>query len=48
MRLKEISIELLNYIHENKTGALIEASVRIGAMLANANRRRFRKSIKLC
>lgn len=33
---KEISIELLNYIHENKTGALIEASVRIGAMLANA------------
>lgn len=33
---KEIPIELLNYIHENKTGALIEASVRIGAMLANA------------
>lgn len=34
---KEIPIELLNYIHENKTGALIEASVRIGALLANAS-----------
>ena len=33
---KEIPIELLDYIHENKTGALIEASVKIGAMLANA------------
>ena len=33
---KEIPFELLNYIHENKTGALIEASVKIGALLANA------------
>jgi len=34
---KEIGIELLNYIHENKTGALIEASVKIGALIANAS-----------
>ena len=34
---KEISIDLLNYIHENKTGALIEASVKIGALIANAS-----------
>lgn len=34
---KEIPVELLNYIHENKTGALIEASVKIGALLANAS-----------
>jgi len=33
---KEIGIELLNYIHENKTGALIEAAVKIGALIANA------------
>lgn len=34
---KEIPVELLNYIHENKTGALIEAAVKIGALIANAS-----------
>ena len=34
---KEISSQYLEYMHENKTGALIKASVRIGAILANAS-----------
>lgn len=34
---KEISIKYLEYMHKNKTGALIRASVRIGAILAGAN-----------
>lgn len=34
---KEISNKYLEYMHENKTGALIKASVRIGAILAEAN-----------
>ena len=33
---KPISNEYLEYIHNNKTGALIKASVRIGAILVNA------------
>lgn len=33
---KDISNEYLKYIHQNKTGALITASVRIGAILAKA------------
>lgn len=33
---KEISKELLQYIHENKTGALLKLSVRMGAILAGA------------
>lgn len=33
---KSISKELLQYIHENKTGALLKASIRIGAILADA------------
>ena len=33
---KPISNEYLEYIHNNKTGELIKASVRIGAILANA------------
>jgi len=33
---KPISNEYLEYIHNNKTGALIKASVRIGAILAEA------------
>ena len=33
---QEISNEYLEYMHNNKTGALIKASVRIGAILANA------------
>ena len=34
---KEISNEYLEYMHNNKTGALIKASVRIGAILAEAS-----------
>ena len=34
---KEISSDYLEYMHENKTGALIKASVRIGAILAGAS-----------
>ena len=33
---KQISSKYLEYMHENKTGALIKASVRIGAILAGA------------
>ena len=33
---KNISIEDLKYIHENKTGALLTLCVRMGAILANA------------
>ena len=33
---KDISSQYLEYMHENKTGALIKASVRIGAILAGA------------
>lgn len=33
---KDIDIELLEYMHKNKTGALIKESVRIGAILAGA------------
>ena len=33
---KNISIEDLEYIHENKTGALLTLCVRMGAILANA------------
>ncbi len=34
---QEISNEYLEYMHNNKTGALIKASVRIGAILAGAS-----------
>ena len=34
---KNIAKELLQYIHENKTGALLKASIRIGAILADAS-----------
>ena len=34
---KEILSEYLEYMHKNKTGALIKASVRIGAILAGAS-----------
>ena len=33
---KQISKEYLEYIHKNKTGALLKLCVRMGAMLANA------------
>lgn len=36
---KIISASELEYMHKNKTGALIKASVRIGAILARANQR---------
>lgn len=35
---KEISLELLDYIHTHKTAALITASVLTGAVLANADK----------
>lgn len=34
---KQISSEYLEYMHENKTGALIKAPVKIGAILAGAS-----------
>ncbi|MBP3502866.1 MAG: polyprenyl synthetase family protein [Clostridia bacterium] len=34
---KKISSQYLEYMHENKTGALIKASIKIGAILAGAN-----------
>lgn len=34
---KEVTREVVEYIHNNKTAALICASIRIGAMLANAS-----------
>ncbi len=35
---QEISNEYLEYMHNNKTGALIKASLRIGVILANASK----------
>jgi len=40
---KEISNEYLEYMHNNKTGALIKASVRIGAILAGASDEKLEK-----
>lgn len=34
---KQISEDYLEYMHKNKTGALIKASIKIGAILADAN-----------
>lgn len=34
---KTVSNDLLEYIHKNKTGALLKLSIRMGAMLANAD-----------
>lgn len=34
---QNISTKMLEYIHENKTGALLKLSVRMGAILADAN-----------
>ena len=36
---KNISKEMLQYIHKNKTGALLKLCVRMGAILANASER---------
>lgn len=36
---KKISLDLLEYIHNNKTGALLKLSIRMGAILASASER---------
>jgi len=38
---KDIDFPTLEYIHTHKTGALIRASVRVGALYARAGKRRF-------
>jgi geranylgeranyl diphosphate synthase, type II len=38
---KDIDFPTLEYIHTHKTGALIRASVRVGALYAKAGKRRF-------
>jgi geranylgeranyl diphosphate synthase type II len=38
---KDIDFPTLEYIHTHKTGALIRASVRVGAIYAKASKRRF-------
>ena len=40
---KQITDEYLEYIHKNKTGALLKLCVRMGAILANANGLSMRK-----
>lgn len=39
---KEISYEYLEYMHKNKTGALIKASIRIGRNTCRCKQRRLR------
>ncbi len=43
---KEITEELLEYIHNNKTGAFLKYSVRMGAILANASEEKLEKLTK--
>ena len=43
---KEISNQYLEYMHANKTGALLKASVRIGAILGEANNEEIDKLTK--
>lgn len=40
---KQISKDILKYIHENKTGALLKLSVRMGAMLADCSKENLEK-----
>ena len=40
---KEISKELLEYIHKNKTGAFLELCVKMGAILGNASKEDIKK-----
>ena len=40
---KEISKEMLEYIHINKTGALLKLCIRMGAILANASEKNIEK-----
>jgi geranylgeranyl diphosphate synthase type II len=39
---KDVDLPTLEFIHTHKTGALIRASVRVGALYAKANERRRR------
>ena len=43
---KQITDDLLEYIHKNKTGAFLKYSVRMGAILANANDGKLEKLTK--
>ena len=43
---KQITDDLLEYIHKNKTGAFLKYSVRMGAILANANDEKLEKLTK--
>ena len=43
---KAISADYLEYMHKNKTGELLRASARIGAILANANQQDLEKITK--
>ena len=43
---KQITDEYLEYIHKNKTGALLKLCVRMGAILANANEKDKQKLTK--
>ena len=43
---KKITPEILEYIHKNKTGALLKLCVRMGAILANANEKDISKLTK--
>lgn len=43
---KQITNELLEYIHKNKTGAFLKYSVRLGAILAGANENDLEKLTK--
>lgn len=43
---KSVPYELLKYMHENKTGALLKASIRIGAILAGAKKNDLEKLSK--
>jgi geranylgeranyl diphosphate synthase type II len=39
---KDVDFPILEYIHTHKTGALIRASVRVGALYANASEKRLK------
>ncbi len=45
---QEISNEYLEYMHNNKTGALIRAAVRIGAILAGAEEKDIDILTRIC
>lgn len=43
---KQITDEILEYMHKNKTGAFLKYAVRLGAILANANEEQLEKLTK--